>query len=106
MDTRKIPPLVTLTAALAASIVTYLGHYELKRSLVIILCVILGFNFLGNLIKILFDKLGMNIETIKQKEEEKRKAEEEQKENEEKAKLENEDGSVREKEEATDRLGE
>ena len=105
MDTRKIPPLVTLTAALVASIVTYLGHYELKESLKILLVVIIGFYIFGSLIKFLFDKMGMSDIAMKEKERKEKEeallAEQEAKKQEEEAaaaKLENEDGSVIEKE--------
>ena len=102
MDTRKIPPIITLSAALVASIVTYVCKYELRRALVIILVVIVGFYILSCFIKLLFDKLGMNIEAI----EEKRKEAERQKKLEEEAAaaaakeaelLETQDGSVIEK---------
>ena len=105
MDTRKIPPIVTLSAGLVAAIVTYIGHYELNDSLKILLGVLIGFYIFSSLIKFLFDKMGMSDVAMKAKEaEEKRQAalaEAEAKKKEEdeaSAKLENEDGSVIEKE--------
>ena len=99
MDTKKIPPLITLTAALAASIVTYINHYELKDSLIIILVVILVFYFFSLIVKFIFEKAGMAKETV----DERLKAEQEEKERlqaeqEEAARLESEDGAVIEKE--------
>ena len=77
MDTKKIPPIITLTAALVTSIVTFVFHYELKDSLLIILGVIVAFYIFSCMIKFLFDKMGMSAEAIaeKQKEEEKKKQE-------------------------------
>ncbi len=104
MDTRKIPPIVTLTAGLVAAIVTYMGHYELNDSLKILLGVLVGFYIFGSLIKFLFDKMGMSDIAMKEKEEaEHRQAALEaagagQQEEENDTKLENEDGSVIEKE--------
>ena len=105
MDTRKIPPLVTLSAALVASVVTYLRHYELKDSLKIILITLIVFYIFSCMIKFLFDQMGMSDIAMKKKaEEEKKQAlldEYEAKKREEEeaaARLENEDGSVIEKE--------
>ena len=104
MDTRKIPPIVTLSAALCASIVTYIRHYELREALLIILVVIIGFYIFSCIIKFIFDKCGLSIEAIRQREKEKEEAEkaaqaeeEARLEAERLANLENEDGSVREK---------
>ncbi len=105
MDTRKIPPFVTLTAGLVAAVMTFVGHYELKDSLVIILGVLVGFYIFSLLIKLLFDKMGISDIALKKKErEEKEKAlleeyEASKKQDEQdNAMMESEDGSVIEKE--------
>jgi uncharacterized membrane protein (DUF106 family) len=100
MDTKKIPPIITLTAALVASIVTFLFHYELKDALVIILCVIVGFYIFSCMIKFLFDKMGMSAEAMAEKQKEEEKLKEEQKALEEISldpQRESQDGSVIEK---------
>ena len=102
MDTKKIPPIITLSAALACSIVTYVNHYELKDALVALLCVIIGFYIFSLIVKFIFDKAGMNKEAVDQRireEEEARKKE--QAEAEEAARLENVDGAVFEKEQGS-----
>ncbi len=104
MDTRKIPLLVTLSAGLSAAIVTYLGHYELKDSLVTILLVLIGFYIFGCVIKLIFDKAGMTTEAVEERQKQEEKAKQEEAERlaeEEAAKLENEDGSVIEKDHET-----
>ena len=101
MDTKKIPPIITLTAALVTSIVTFLFHYELKESLIIILVVIVVFYIFSCMIKFLFDKMGMSVEAMEEKRKEEEKQKEEQQALEEISldpQRESQDGSVIEKE--------
>ncbi|MBO4338072.1 MAG: hypothetical protein J5842_08365 [Lachnospiraceae bacterium] len=98
MDTRKVPLLLSLTATLAAAIVSFLGHLELKDYLIRVLLVLIGSYILGCIIKLIFDKAGMKKEDVDERiAEEKKKEEQEQAAAQDEAVLENEDGSVREK---------
>ncbi len=55
MKRKLIPPFVMLLAGLIASIRTYMLHYDLKRSLTIILVVLVIFYLLGSLVKFMLD---------------------------------------------------
>lgn len=89
MNTKNIPPLITLSAGLIAVVSMYIRHYELHTLLWILLLVLIVFYIIGLLVKKMLDTFGMQIEK-----EEKEKEEEAQTE----SKLtEDQDGAVIEK---------
>lgn len=57
MNTKNIPTIVMLAAALATSIVMYVNDYDLNVTLKMILIVFLVFYILGALVKRLLDKV-------------------------------------------------
>ena len=68
MNTRNIPALVMLTAGLVAGIVMFRMHYSLYTMSWVILLVFAVFYVLGCLIRLMFDKFGMQQEKKKEAE--------------------------------------
>lgn len=78
MNTKNIPPLITLIAGLIVVILMYIRHYELITLLWVLLLVLVVFYIIGLLIKKMLDTFGMQIEQAeKEREQEKEKEEEE-----------------------------
>ena len=59
---RLIPPFVMLLAGAIVSITMRILHYEMQTMLIILLCVLLGFYFVGRLLQIMLDKFELQIE--------------------------------------------
>ena len=59
---RLIPPFVMLLAGAIVSITMRILHYELMTMLVVLLCVLLGFYFVGRILQIMLDKFELQIE--------------------------------------------
>ena len=59
---RLIPPFVMLLAGAIISITMRILHYELMTMLVVLLCVLLGFYFVGRILQIMLDKFELQIE--------------------------------------------
>lgn len=55
LKTKFLPALMMLLGGAAASIVTYINHYDIKRMLIIVLITLIVFLMLGLLLKKLFD---------------------------------------------------
>lgn len=75
MNTKNIPPLITLTAGLIAVVSMYISHYELPTLLWIVVLVLIGFYGVGLLIKKMLDTFGMQIEKEEQEKQEASEAE-------------------------------
>lgn len=58
---RLIPAFVTLSAGAIVSITMRLLHYELQTTLIILLCVLAGFYFLGRILQIMLDRFEIQI---------------------------------------------
>ncbi len=56
MNRKLLPPLIMLTAGLITSIRTYLLHYDMKKSLITLLVVLVVFYILGSVLKYALDK--------------------------------------------------
>ena len=59
---RLIPPFVMLLAGAIVSIAMRILHYDLLTMLVVLLCVLLGFYFVGRILQIMLDKFELQIE--------------------------------------------
>ena len=59
---RLIPPFVMLLAGAIISITMRILHYELMTMLIVLLCVLLGFYFVGRILQIMLDKFELQIE--------------------------------------------
>lgn len=55
MKRKLIPPFVMLVAGLITSIRTYVLHYDVKRSLLTLLVVLIVFYILGSILKYILD---------------------------------------------------
>ena len=62
MDTKKIPLFIMLLAGAVACIVTYLNHYNLHDTLVVLIIVLILFLIIGLVIKKILDKFEINIQ--------------------------------------------
>lgn len=58
---RLIPAFVTLLAGAIVSITMRLLHYKLQTMLIILLCVLLGFYFVGRILQIMLDRFEIQI---------------------------------------------
>ncbi len=59
---RLIPPFVMLLAGAVVSIVMRIWHYDLQTMLIILLCVLLGFYFVGRILQIMLDRFELQIQ--------------------------------------------
>lgn len=59
---RLIPPFVMLLAGAIVSITMRILHYDLMTMLIVLLCVLLGFYFVGRILQIMLDKFEQQIE--------------------------------------------
>lgn len=59
---KLIPPFVTLLAGAIVSITMRILHYELQPMLIILLCVLLGFYFVGRILQIMLDRFELQIQ--------------------------------------------
>lgn len=59
---RLIPPFVMLLAGAVVSIVMRIWRYELLTMLIILLCVLLGFYFVGRILQIMLDRFELQIQ--------------------------------------------
>lgn len=59
---KLIPPFVMLLAGAVVSIVMRILHYELQPMLIILLCVLLGFYFVGRILQIMLDRFELQIQ--------------------------------------------
>lgn len=59
---KLIPPFVTLLAGAIVSITMRILHYEMQTMLVILLCVLLGFYFVGRILQIMLDRFEIQIQ--------------------------------------------
>ncbi len=59
---RLIPPFVMLLAGAVVSIVMRIWRYELQPMLIILLCVLLGFYFVGRILQIMLDRFELQIQ--------------------------------------------
>lgn len=59
---RLIPPFVMLLAGAIVSITMRILHYDLMTMLVVLLCVLLGFYFVGRILQIMLDRFELQIE--------------------------------------------
>lgn len=59
---KLIPPFVMLLAGAVVSIVMRILHYELGTMLIILLCVLLGFYFVGRILQIMLDRFELQIQ--------------------------------------------
>lgn len=59
---RLIPPFVMLFAGAVVSIVMRILHYDLQTMLIILLCVLLGFYFVGRILQIMLDRFELQIQ--------------------------------------------
>ncbi|GEM_PF-975736 len=57
LKTKTVPAIVMLLAGSVAAIDTFIQHYPLKNSLIIILATLLIFLFIGEIIKMLLDRV-------------------------------------------------
>lgn len=58
---RLIPAFVTLLAGAIVSITMRLLHYELQTMLIVLLCVLSGFYFVGRILQIMLDRFEIQI---------------------------------------------
>lgn len=58
---RLIPAFVTLLAGAIVSITMRLLHYELQTMLIVLLCVLSGFYFVGRILQIMLDRFEVQI---------------------------------------------
>lgn len=59
---RLIPPFVMLFAGAVVSITMRILHYDLQTMLVVLLCVLLGFYFVGRILQIMLDRFEQQIQ--------------------------------------------
>lgn len=59
---RLIPPFVMLLAGAVVSITMRILHYDLQAMLIVLLCVLLGFYFVGRILQIMLDRFEQQIE--------------------------------------------
>lgn len=59
---RLIPPFVMLLAGAVVSITMRMLHYELQTMLIVLLCVLLGFYFVGRILQIMLDRFEQQIQ--------------------------------------------
>lgn len=59
---RLIPPFVMLLAGAVVSITMRILHYELQTMLIVLLCVLLGFYFVGRILQIMLDRFELQIQ--------------------------------------------
>ena len=59
---RLIPPFVMLFAGAVVSIAMRILHYDLQTMLIILLCVLLGFYFVGRILQIMLDRFELQIQ--------------------------------------------
>lgn len=59
---RLIPPFVMLLAGAVVSIVMRIFHYDLQTMLIVLLCVLLGFYFVGRILQIMLDRFELQIQ--------------------------------------------
>lgn len=59
---RLIPPFVMLFAGAVVSIAMRILHYDLQTMLIILLCVLLGFYFVGRILQIMLDRFEQQIQ--------------------------------------------
>ncbi len=59
---RLIPPFVMLLAGAVVSITMRILNYDLQTMLVILLCVLLGFYFVGRILQIMLDRFEQQIQ--------------------------------------------
>lgn len=58
---RLIPAFVTLLAGAIVSITMRVLHYELQKSLIVLICVLAGFYFVGRILQIMLDRFEIQI---------------------------------------------
>lgn len=58
---RLIPAIVTLMAGAAVSITMRILHYEMLTMLIVLLCVLSGFYFVGRILQIMLDRFEVQI---------------------------------------------
>ena len=59
---RLIPPFVMLLAGAIVSITMRILHYDLQTMLIVLLCVLLGFYFVGRILQMMLDRFEQQIE--------------------------------------------
>ena len=59
---RLIPPFVMLFAGAVVSITMRILHYDLQTMLIVLLCVLLGFYFVGRILQIMLDRFEQQIQ--------------------------------------------
>lgn len=59
---RLIPPFVMLFAGAVVSITMRILHYDLQTMLIVLLCVLLGFYFVGRILQIMLDRFELQIQ--------------------------------------------
>lgn len=59
---RLIPPFVMLFAGAVVSITMRMLHYDLQTMLIVLLCVLLGFYFVGRILQIMLDLFEQQIQ--------------------------------------------
>ena len=59
---KLIPPFVTLLAGAIVSITMRILNYETLQMLIILLCVLLGFYFVGRILQIMLDRFELQIQ--------------------------------------------
>ena len=59
---RLVPPFVMLLAGAVVSITMRMLHYELQTMLIVLLCVLLGFYFVGRILQIMLDRFEQQIQ--------------------------------------------
>lgn len=59
---RLIPPFVMLLAGAVVSITMRILHYDLQTMLIVLLCVLLGFYFVGRILQMMLDRFEQQIE--------------------------------------------
>lgn len=65
---RLIPAFTTLLAGAVVSVTMRLLHYELQTMLIVLLCVLLGFYFVGRILQIMLDKFEIQIQEAQMEE--------------------------------------
>ena len=59
---RLIPPFVMLFTGAVVSITMRMLHYDLQTMLIVLLCVLLGFYFVGRILQIMLDRFEQQIQ--------------------------------------------
>ena len=62
MNTKKVPLFIMLLGAAVACIVTYIDHYNLHDTLVVLIIVLILFLIIGIIVKKLLDKFEISID--------------------------------------------